>query len=382
MKALIAEYQADKSVALKNVTRPYDTINTDLNLALLSGGDIPDVSYIDATALSPFVINGTLLDLTEFVNSAAWKADLDPAALAACTAPDGKIYCVPTITQGTLTYYWTAAFPKGFDGSFEGLADNTTTQYWITGKSAEQFGFEVFFYPLLSSYGAKFADETGMGVWANAEAVKGIETIRKLHADGKIPNTSLASGFDFENNFKDGSAGAFIAGSWSYVYLNPVKSPSGKEFPADSTSVAKALEAGELAFAAPIHTKGGTPVSFINVNGWAIPLNSPNADGAKAFIDWHLTTARNVAYAASYGGLPSLKSGLTTDTFKTPYWEGVSAILSKYGRSTPPFFNYTLATRTLADVIVDLIQNPTKEILPALQKAQDDYNADVKAAMN
>jgi ABC-type glycerol-3-phosphate transport system substrate-binding protein len=46
MAALIAEYEADQGITIDNVTRPFDTINTDLNLALLSGGDIPDVSYM------------------------------------------------------------------------------------------------------------------------------------------------------------------------------------------------------------------------------------------------------------------------------------------------------------------------------------------------
>jgi multiple sugar transport system substrate-binding protein len=381
MAALIAEYEADQGITIDNVTRPFDTINTDLNLALLSGGDIPDVSYIDATALSPFAINGTLMDLTEFVNNAPWREDVSPAALAACTAPTGEILCVPTITQGTLSYYWTSAFPDGFDGSIEQLASAAGTEYWITGKSAEQFGFEVFMYPLLSSFGVQFADETGMATWASPEAVAGIEWIRSLHAGGHIPDTSLASGFDFENPFKDGSAAAFIAGSWSYVYLNPVVSPTGVEFPADSTSIPSALEAGDLAFAAPIHTAGGDITSFINVNGWAIPLDSPNAEAAMNFINWHMTTERNVAYANAYGGLPALLSGLETETFQTPYWQGVSSILNEYGKPTPPFFDYVAASRRFADTVVTLIQNPDADIMEALMQAQEEYNAEVAAMM-
>ena len=53
MAGLIKDYQAE-GVTLKNVTRPFDTISTDLNLALLAGGDVPDVSYVSAAALSPF----------------------------------------------------------------------------------------------------------------------------------------------------------------------------------------------------------------------------------------------------------------------------------------------------------------------------------------
>src|SRR5690349_17374950 len=141
MAGLIADYKAE-GVTLKNVTRPFDTISTDLNLALLAGGDVPDVSYVDAAALSPFAINGTLTDLRDFINQAPWRDDLDPVALAACTTPTGEVLCIPTTMATTLTYYWKDAYPNGFDGSIEGLAADTTTQYAITGKSADVFGFD------------------------------------------------------------------------------------------------------------------------------------------------------------------------------------------------------------------------------------------------
>ncbi|MBI1282417.1 MAG: extracellular solute-binding protein [Anaerolineaceae bacterium] len=379
MAALIEEYQAE-GVTLKNVTRPFDTISTDLNLALLSGGDVPDVSYVSAAALSPFAINGTLLDLRDFISQASWKDDLDPVALAGCTAPTGEILCIPTTMATTLTYYWTDAFPKGYNGSIEGLAANTTTKYALTGKSADVFGFDVFFFPLLTSYGVKWADETGLASWASPQAVKGIEAIRTLYAAGKIPDTALATGFDYETNFKDGSAGAFLAGSWSYVFLNPLKTPAGKDYPADSTAVEKALVAGDLQFAPPIHTQDGKPATLLVQNGWAIPKDAKDIEGAKSFIDWDMTTARNVAYAKSYGGLPTLKSGLADEAFKTPYWTGVADLLEKYGVPQPAFFDSSAAKQKFADTVVDLIQNPDKDIMTTLQTAQDEYNAEVTAA--
>ncbi len=378
MADLIEAYKTE-GVTLKNVTRPFDTINTDLNLALLAGGDVPDVSYVTVAAISPFAINGTLTDLRDLIDQAAWKDDLNPVALSACTTPSGEILCIPTTMATTLTYYWTDAYPDGYDGSVEDLALDTSTQYAVTGKSADVFGFDVFFYPLLSSYGVTFADENGLASWASPEAVKGIEAIRALFAAGKIPDTALATGFDYENNFKDGSAGAFLAGSWSYVFLNPLKTPSGIEYPADSSAIVKALEAGDLQFAPPIHTKDGKPATTLVLNGWAIPKDAPNVDAAKAFINWHMTTDRNVAYAKSYGGLPTLTSGLDDATFKTPYWLGVADILNQYGAPLPTFFDAHIAKQKFADTVVDLIQNPDKDIMGALQAAQDEYNAEVEA---
>ncbi len=379
MAALIEEYKTE-GVTLKNVTRPFDTISVDLNLALLAGGDVPDVSYVSAAALSPFAINGTLTDLRDFISQAAWKDDLDPVALAACTAPTGEVLCIPTTMATTLTYYWKDAYPNGYDGSIEGLAADTTTQYAITGKSADVFGFDVFFFPLLTSYGVTFADDKGLASWATPEAVKGIEAIRALYANAKIPDTALATGFDYENSFKDGSAGAFMAGSWSYVFLNPLKTPGGVEYPADSTAIEKALVAGDLQFAPPIHTNTGKPATLLVLNGWVIPKDAKDIEGAKAFINWHMTTARNVAYAVSYGGLPTLKSGLSDAVFKTPYWTGVAAILEQYGAPPPAFFDSSAAKQKFADTVVDLIQHPDEDILSTLKTAQEEYNAEVEAA--
>lgn len=379
MAQLIEDYKAE-GVTLKNVTRPFDTISTDLNLALLAGGDVPDVSYVSAAAISPFAINGTLTDLRDFIDQAPWKDDLDPVALSACTTPDGEVLCIPTTMATTLTYYWKDAYPNAYDGSIEGLAADTTTKYALTGKSSDVFGFDVFFFPLLTSYGVQFADENGLATWASPEAVKGIEAIRQLYANQKIPDTALATGFDYENNFKDGSAGAFLAGSWSYVFLNPLKTPAGKEYPADSTAVEKALAAGDLQFAPPIHTNAGKPATLLVLNAWVIPKDAKDIEGAKAFINWDMTTGRNVAYAVSYGGLPTLKSGLQDDAFKTPYWTGVADILQKYGAPPPSFFDAHAAKQKFADTVVDLIQHPDKDILSTLQTAQDEYNAEVAAA--
>ena len=341
---------------------------------------MPDVSYVSAAALSPFAINGTLTDLRDFIAQASWKDDLDPVALAACTAPTGEVLCIPTTMATTLTYYWKDAYPNGYDGSIEGLAADTTTKYALTGKSADVFGFDVFFFPLLTSYGVKFANDQGLANWATPEAVKGIEAIKALYAAEKIPDTALATGFDYETNFKDGSAGAFLAGSWSYVFLNPLKTPKGKAYPANSTAVISALAAGDLQFAPPIHTSAGKPATLLVLNGWSIPKDSKNIEGAKAFINWDMTTARNVAYAKSYGGLPTLKSGLADEAFKTPYWTGVAKILEDYGAAPPAFFDSSAAKQKFADTVVDLIQHPDKDILTTLKTAQEEYNAEVAAA--
>lgn len=380
LATMMQSYQSETGTTLQNITRPYDTLNTDLNLALLAGGDVPDVSYLDSNEIGAFALNGTLLDLRPYVESQRWFRDLDGDSLAACTTNTGELLCIPTIKRGTLTYYWTSAFPDGFDGTLESL-DAATTRYALTGKQAEGLGFNVFWYPLLASYGVQFADEQGRASWASTEAVEAITAVRQLHAAGRIPSTALSTGFDYENPFKNGSAGVFVAGSWSYVFLRPLTAPTGSEFTGDPDSaVAEALASGDLALTAPIHTQGGDPVSYISVNAWAIPLTSRNIEGALAFINWQMTSERNAAYAEAYGGEPTLRGALETDAFQTPYWQAVSRIIDAYGAPMPRFYDYNLARRMFADTVVGLIQDPSQDILYTLQSVEADYNAEVEAA--
>src|SRR5947207_13024795 len=98
LAAALKEYKDQSGNSVTNVVQPYDQINSKLNVAVLAGGDVPDVSYVDTQQLGFFVQNGTLTDLTDFVKNAAWFKDLAPSSLAGCTPPDGKILGVPTRT--------------------------------------------------------------------------------------------------------------------------------------------------------------------------------------------------------------------------------------------------------------------------------------------
>jgi multiple sugar transport system substrate-binding protein len=378
---MLGEFTADTGVAATNVYQPYDQINSKLNLAVQAGGDVPDVSYVDSQLVGFYANNGTLMDLTDYVKSAPWAADLSPAALAACTAPDGRILCVPSNTSATMTYYWTAAYPDGFPADTEALlaaAPGFKDQgnYAMTFKSAEAFASGLIFFSLVHSFGGRYAADDGTVAWATPETVKAVEFLRTMFAEGYAPDVALAAGFDFETPFKDGSAGGFAAGSWSYVYLNPLTSFDGTSFDNGSASVETALKDGTLGIAPPLAAPGGQPASLVASSAWGIPVGSKDVETAKAFIDYQMTPARNVDFAVSYGGLPVLGEALKDPTFAdSPYWQEVLKIQEAYGKPADPLLEYDKATTKFADVVVQLIQNPDADILTELQKAQDELNA-------
>jgi len=385
------EAQAELGVTLENTFIPYSEINTRLNVAVQSGGDIPDVSYVDSQSLGFYVNNGTLTDLTEFVTSADWYEDLDPAALQACTAPTGEILCVPTTTTNFFTYYWADAYPEGFPATtdeFLALAPSirATGAYPITFKGAEGASVERFYYPLMASYGAEVVDENGRATWANEESVAALEFVRALYQNELVPEVTLAPGFDFEEPFKQGEAGAFVAGTFSYVYLTPLTAPSGELFDAappaegfdtNAIAVGDAFDAGELMFAPPLSAPDGEPKSMVLATAYAIPFGSENVEGAQAFINSQMATQANIDFAVAYGALPTLLSAAQDDVFSSAYWRVAAQYQAESGVAAPAWQNYDEALRLLSTAIVNIVTDDNADIMEELQAAQDEYNLGV-----
>jgi multiple sugar transport system substrate-binding protein len=389
LAAALDEYRTETGSEITNIYQPFDQINALLNAAVQSGADIPDVSYVDSQFLGFLDRNGVLTDLTEWAQSREWFADVEPAALAACTTPDGRIVCIPTTVTNHFTYYWTDFFPDGYPTTTDDFleaaariqADNPD-KFAFAGKLSEYISVERFYYGLIRSFGGDIVDAEGNAAWANEGTVKAAEFARALVQNRYTSDLSLAPGFDFETPFKQGDAASFVAGSYSYVYLAPVTSPAGTEYAAEvgafdpgGLAIGDALEAGDLAFAPPLAAPGSQPYSVLLATGWAVPEGAANPDAAKAFIDFQMTTARNVAFAVGYGALPSMLSGLADEAFQTPYWQGVAEFQKEYGIGSPPLVDYQRGLTVLAESITRLIADPSLDIMAELQAAQDDYNA-------
>jgi multiple sugar transport system substrate-binding protein len=383
MRAAVDDYLAETGNTVTNVFQAFDVINSALNLAVQAGGDVPDVSYVDAQFLGFYDYNGTLTDLTDWISQQSWYADLAPSALAACTTPDGRVICVPTATPSTLIYYWTDRYPDGFPTSAEALLEDCSRLtaeglYALTFKGIEGFGLEVAYHSLIRSAGAAISDEAGRAAWANEEMVGVIEYVRQLFADGCVPEIALASGFDFENSFKDSTAGAILAGTWTYVFANPVTAPDGTLYDLGADSILTAAEEGQIGFAPPLAFEAGDPAANVYATAWAIPVGSPNPEAALEFINFTMESARNGAFGVAYGSLPSLVSAREAEIFQEPYWVTVAEIQDTYGTPMPFLVEYDRGIAALADVFARCLADTSLDIMQTLQEAQDNYNAAIE----
>ena len=62
--AAIAQFEKEEDVKVKIISTDADQYATKLQAAI-SGGNVPDVFYIEQSNLMPYVDNGVLLDITE-----------------------------------------------------------------------------------------------------------------------------------------------------------------------------------------------------------------------------------------------------------------------------------------------------------------------------
>lgn len=374
------ELQTDLAINITNVHQSYAHINSQLQLAVSSGGDVPDVAYMNSQQLGFHLNHGTLEDITDYVRAAPWYDDLDPLALQACTGPDGRIYCVPGHIYSRFTFYWKEHWPQGFPADTESFLSEAARlreqgTYAMTFKGSEVASAESFYFGLIYSFGGRYADEEGTATWASPETVRAIDVVRTLLQNSYAPDVVLATGFDHERVFTDGSAAAFSGGSWSMIYLHPLTAPGGTRYDAGSGSVPAALEAGDLGLAHYLAAPGSEPVTLITVPSWAIPKGSPHPEQARRFLDAVMTPARNADYALATGGVPALQTAQEDPRFQTEYWRFVRDNQQQYGVMMPPLKDYDRAITMLSETINRLIMTPDLDSLSELQVTQDTYNA-------
>jgi multiple sugar transport system substrate-binding protein len=383
LASALKEYTEKTGNKITNVNQPYDQINSKLNVAVQAGGDVPDVSYVDSQQLGFYTQNGTLMDLTDWVKNAPWFKDITPAALALCTNPQGKIMCVPTSAASTLVYFWKDLYPNGFPKTADELLAaakdlKAKGKFALTMKASEKFSVETTYFGLIKSFGGEIADKDGKAVWANPGAEAALKFVRELFVNKYAPEVALAPGFDDEEPFKRADAAGFLAGSWSYVYLNPLTAPDGTKIDKGAPSVQAAFDAGKMGFAAPLAAPNSKPVAFSVATGWSIPVGSPNVEAAKAFIDFQMTAERDATFAVAYGALPSMTPALADKAFQTPYWQAVEQYQKDYAQPAPNLIDYDRGTTLLADTINKLMTDPSKDIVKELKASQDEYNAGLK----
>jgi multiple sugar transport system substrate-binding protein len=371
----------------ENVPRDYNLV-LDLVAAVQNNGDIPDIMRTATSDLPTFIVNNTVQDLTDFVQSAPWFADLDPAAVAACTGPDGKIYCVPVSQSPYVVFYWAERYPDGFPTTPEAFLDQAETlkgegQYAMTYWGSTAFDGEAagrYFYQVISSFGGSYDDGAGNLRLNTPENIAAIEFMRQVAANGYSPEAVFVGNFEEEASFKTAEAAAFPTGFFvAYNYLNPLTAPDGTEFAsATAKDMEDAVAAGQIRIAPLFAPEGQTPGCNLDVFGFIIPNGAKNRAGAEAYINWIMDPANGIDWVLSAGGgWPVSATMLADEAFQSEiFQQGIAAGEASNCRPWQgSLLNIPDAKKLIANTIYDLVKaNPEADIATALAAAEAEYN--------
>ncbi|MFO7631381.1 MAG: extracellular solute-binding protein [Caldilinea sp.] len=371
-----------------NQPKAWDRMAAEIVTAVQAGGDVPDLFEMGSGQLTQFYNNGTMQDLTEWASAQPWFADMDPNALATCTAPDGGLYCIPIAERPHLVYVWADRFPNGFPTTpDEFLAEGERLKgeglYAMTFFGSTDFsggGVSRAIWTTVSSFGGAFDDGEGNMLLNTPENIAAIEFLRAMVQNGYVPEIAFAGGFQEENAFKDASAGAFPTGLFGYRYVNPLTAPSGAEYAkGNEEDMLDAIAAGDVILAPFPAAEGQMPGCEIGTAGFAIPVGAKNPEAAYDYINWIMDQEQNADWVLRPGGgFPALVTTRSSEQFQTPFYQQAGEVMAA---STCRTWFGTLertaeAQQLIMGVVYRLIkEDPSADIAAELQKVQDEYNA-------
>lgn len=370
-----------------NQPKAFDKMEAELINLVQAGGDVPDI-YELFNSVNNFYKNGTLQDLSDWAKAQPWFNDLDASAVASCTGPDGKIYCIPLAQRPQVVYVWKDRYPNGYPDSIEEwLAQAEALKqegyYAITFfGSTDKGGSGVYrgINTILKSFGGTYDDGQGNMLLNTPENIAAIEFLREVVEKGYAPESVFAGGFEEEAAYRDSSAGSFPTGMHGWQFQNNLTAPNGTQyFTGTMQDPIDAFEAGDLYLANFPAAEGHLPGCGTLPEALAIPVGAKNTEGAKDFINWLMTPEQNPAFVQSIGGgLAALKASQSDPLLQTTInIQGAEAVAESacrpwFGSLTRPAEAQPLIMNAIYKVIKE---DPTSDIATVFQKAQDEYNA-------
>ena len=172
---------------------------------------------------------------------------------------------------------------------------------------------------------------------------------------------------------------SFPTGIFGYRYVNPLKSPEGKEYNTKTEQdMLDAIAAGDVAVGPFFADEGKKPGCDVGVSAFVIPNGAKNIDAAYDYINWIMSTEQNAKWVQGPGGgFPALRATLSQSAFDTPFYK--QAAETSAASSCAPWYG-SLERRSEAQKIIMtavyklMKEDPTADISATLKAAEEEYN--------
>ncbi|MFD7657264.1 ABC transporter substrate-binding protein [Actinosynnema sp. NPDC059797] len=297
-KELISRFEsANPDIKVEYVGIPSASVQQKYDTAI-AGGETPDVGGVTTSYLAHLIGQGALAPLDDRINGGPLKDKLLPSLVETVrqTAPDGKLYIVPSSANLDIIWYRTDWFkdaglepPKTWD-------EFITAATKLTDAGANKYGYTIrggagsVFQLITEAYAYSGVDSffeggrSTLGDSANAELVGKIADLYKK----ATPEA------DINNSFTQMIA-QFTGGSVAMMHHNL----------GSYSDVSKALGDKVAAIPLPVGPSGKRTVVPNPTDGFAVFNNSENQDAAWKFAEFLTSAESNSYWNEKVGQIPA-----------------------------------------------------------------------------
>ncbi len=343
------------------VEMTFDTLHDKL-LAGAASGEVPAVSQGADQWVGEFAYLDALMPLDDLISEYGFKEeDFADNAWEHFRYLDGHIYAAPFYLENRVLYYRTDILEEaGFDGPPE-TWDEVFEYAKVLSNGEDKFtmGHQDgwldfhFFSCLLYSYGGDFYNkERTECILNNEQGLKALKYYEALYDQNVIPKDADKRVEAFKG-FKEGYYAMVESGNW-WIGLIENQAPE--------------LE-GKWAMA--YLPTGDTTTVYGHPNGWIIPKNSPNPEGAMAWIDFVLQTDTEILMSNAYGLSP-----ISLEAYDDPSLK--NADLHKMMRDVSKRGTDSIHNIPNAEAISELVWNMLADVRDDVKTPEDALNDVVK----
>lgn len=291
--------EAQDAYVLNLTIIPNEQYNNKLATSV-RGGSGPDIASFDDINAPLFAASGTLLDITERVNSLPYKDDLDVGQLGLATYMD-KVYGIPAGSGPSVMLWNKDLFEQA--GLDPDNAPSTWDDIMTAAKAVAALGDDINGFKIPGNCGGCFAYTVFPLIWASGGDVL---TEPSEDQSGTLSTSApVAEALEFYRDLWDAGVSAPAdqvedGSTWGQSF-NAGKTGIWFGFPSNATEAeAQGVNVGS----APIPGKDGDFSTFAGGDVIGIMAQTTHADAAWEFFKWYLSDEQQKDAVAS-GTMPA-----------------------------------------------------------------------------
>lgn len=230
MEELMADFQKENpDINVSVEVTPFTEYFTKLQTAI-TGGEGPDVFWLNAPNLALYASNDAVLPLSDQIEEAGVDMSVYPEALVELYTREGEVYALPRDFDTIGLWYNKALFDAAgvaypsddwtwddVQGAAKELTDPATGVYGIAAWLTDQQGY----YNTIAQAGGYVVSEDGTeSGYADEKTIEGLRFWTDLIEDGASPTHQQMIDTEPKQMFQSGKTAMFYGGSWQAVSLS------------------------------------------------------------------------------------------------------------------------------------------------------------------